>query len=84
MQRAAMALGVFVALTGLLFWLDPDNLYLWVKAVHVIAVIAWMAGMLYLPRLFVYHAEARSGSRAVGDLQGDGAAAAEARSSIRR
>ena len=32
------------------------NLYLWLKALHVIAVIAWMAGMLYLPRLFVYHA----------------------------
>ena len=34
----------------------------WVKALHVIAVIAWMAGMLYLPRLFVYHAEAEKGS----------------------
>ncbi|HEX9168806.1 MAG TPA: protoporphyrinogen oxidase HemJ [Roseiarcus sp.] len=34
----------------------------WVKALHVIAVIAWMAGMLYLPRLFVYHAEAAKGS----------------------
>ncbi len=33
---------------------DP---YHWLKAVHVIAVIAWMAGLLYLPRLFVYHAE---------------------------
>jgi len=33
-------------------------LYLWLKALHVIAVIAWMAGMLYLPRLFVYHADA--------------------------
>jgi protoporphyrinogen IX oxidase len=31
---------------------------LWVKALHVISVIAWMAGMLYLPRLFVYHAAA--------------------------
>ena len=30
----------------------------WIKAIHVIAVISWMAGMLYLPRLFVYHAEA--------------------------
>jgi len=30
--------------------------YLWIKAAHVIAVIAWMAGLLYLPRLFVYHA----------------------------
>lgn len=34
----------------------------WVKALHVISVIAWMAGMLYLPRLFVYHADAASGS----------------------
>jgi putative membrane protein len=30
--------------------------YLWVKALHVISVIAWMAGLFYLPRLFVYHA----------------------------
>ena len=36
---------------------------LWVKALHIIAVIAWMAGMLYLPRLFVYHADAERGSR---------------------
>ena len=35
---------------------------LWLKALHVIAVIAWMAGMLYLPRLFVYHADAPKGS----------------------
>jgi protoporphyrinogen IX oxidase len=35
---------------------------LWVKALHIISVIAWMAGMLYLPRLFVYHAEAAKGS----------------------
>lgn len=34
-----------------------SELYLWVKAVHVIAVIAWMAGLLYLPRLFVYHSQ---------------------------
>jgi putative membrane protein len=37
-------------------------LYDWLKALHVIAVIAWMAGMLYLPRLFVYHSEAPKGS----------------------
>ncbi|WP_186420472.1 protoporphyrinogen oxidase HemJ [Bosea sp. CS1GBMeth4] len=36
--------------------------YDWVKAFHVMAVIAWMAGMLYLPRLMVYHAEAQTGS----------------------
>lgn len=33
------------------------EMYLWVKAFHVMAVIAWMAGLFYLPRLFVYHAE---------------------------
>lgn len=36
--------------------------FLWVKALHVIAVIAWMAGLLYLPRLFVYHCQAQAGS----------------------
>ncbi len=35
---------------------------LWIKAFHVISVIAWMAGMLYLPRLFVYHADSPAGS----------------------
>lgn len=38
-------------------------LYDWIKALHVIAVISWMAGMLYLPRLFVYHCEAEAGSK---------------------
>lgn len=38
------------------------ELYPWIKALHVISVIAWMAGMLYLPRLFVYHASAEPGS----------------------
>lgn len=38
------------------------NHYLWIKALHVIAVISWMAGLLYLPRLFVYHADADKGS----------------------
>lgn len=37
-------------------------LYDWLKAFHVVAIIAWMAGMLYLPRLFVYHAEVEKGS----------------------
>ena len=36
---------------------------LWLKALHVIAVIAWMAGLLYLPRLFVYHCAAEKGSK---------------------
>jgi putative membrane protein len=37
-------------------------LYPWLKAFHIIAVIAWMAGMLYLPRLFVYHCETTPGT----------------------
>jgi len=37
-------------------------LYLWIKALHIISVIAWMAGLFYLPRLFVYHADAPPGS----------------------
>ena len=36
--------------------------YDWIKALHVISVIAWMAGMMYLPRLFVYHADSAVGS----------------------
>ena len=40
-----------------------EGMYEWIKALHVIAVIAWMAGMLYLPRLFVYHCEADAGSK---------------------
>lgn len=38
------------------------DVYPWIKALHVIAVIAWMAGLLYLPRLFVYHVGAAPGS----------------------
>jgi putative membrane protein len=36
--------------------------YLWIKSLHVISIIAWMAGLLYLPRLFVYHCAAPAGS----------------------
>jgi putative membrane protein len=38
--------------------------FLWIKSLHVISVIAWMAGLLYLPRLFAYHAAAAKGSEA--------------------
>ena len=41
-------------------WLVP--LYPWIKALHIISVISWMAGMLYLPRLFIYHCDAEIGS----------------------
>lgn len=42
-------------------WLSAA--YPWVKAFHIVAVVAWMAGLLYLPRLFVYHAQMPSGSK---------------------
>jgi putative membrane protein len=36
--------------------------YPWIKALHIVAIIAWMAGLLYLPRLYVYHADVPPGS----------------------
>ena len=56
--RAEIAVAVTAALLGVLVLTRPSGLYPWLKALHVIAIIAWMAGMLYLPRLFVYHCEA--------------------------
>jgi protoporphyrinogen IX oxidase len=61
-RRAGIALGVFLVLTVAVLFLFPAEAYLWAKAIHVIAVISWMAGMLYLPRLFVYHAEIGPGT----------------------
>jgi putative membrane protein len=61
-KRAGTALAVTVAVTALAIWLLGANAYLWVKAVHVIAIISWMAGLLYLPRLFIYHCDAPKGS----------------------
>ena len=42
--------------------MDTGTAYLLIKAFHLIAVIAWMAGLLYLPRLYVYHAMSKTGS----------------------
>ena len=60
--RAMTALLVFLALCLGIYIFDRDNFYLWAKAIHIMAVIAWMAGMFYLPRLFVYHADTAPGS----------------------
>ena len=60
--RAAIALAVTAICVLVVVLLFGDAAYMWVKAVHVMAIIAWMAGMLYLPRLFVYHADAAPGS----------------------
>jgi putative membrane protein len=58
----AVAVLVLAAITAGIVFLIPAGAYLWMKALHVIAVIAWMAGLLYLPRLFVYHVDAEVGS----------------------
>jgi len=60
--RAMVGLVLTAAVFAALIAWNPEGLYLWMKAAHVIAIIAWMAGMLYLPRLFVYHCEAQIGS----------------------
>jgi putative membrane protein len=57
----AIAIAIAAAV-ALVIW-RPSALYLWFKAIHVMAIIAWMAGMLYLPRLFVYHSRAEPGSQ---------------------
>lgn len=60
--RAAAAIAAFVAFVAFILHVDPADAYLWIKALHIIAVISWMAGLLYLPRLFVYHTDAPKGS----------------------
>jgi putative membrane protein len=60
--RAGIAIVVTLALVAAAWALLGDGAYLWVKAAHIIAVISWMAGMLYLPRLFIYHCDAPRGS----------------------
>lgn len=60
--RAAIALAITAIAAVVLIVFLGDAAYDWIKAIHVVAVIAWMAGMLYLPRLFVYHCDAAAGS----------------------
>ena len=60
--RAAVALTVTGAATAGVMLLLGERAYEWIKAAHVIAIISWMAGMLYLPRLFIYHCDAPKGS----------------------
>ena len=62
--RALGALCVFLAGAGLVLYFDADNAYGWAKALHILAVISWMAGLLYLPRLFIYHFQTAPGSEA--------------------
>lgn len=62
-KRAAIALASVAVLCLVIGVLAGPQAYNWLKAVHVIAVISWMAGMLYLPRLFIYHCGAAPGSQ---------------------
>lgn len=62
-MRAVVSLAILAVLVALFVFVVPVELYDWVKALHVIAVISWMAGLLYLPRLFVYHVDAERGSQ---------------------
>lgn len=61
--RAAVAIAITIAAIGAAMLVLGDGAYNWVKAAHVIAIISWMAGMLYLPRLFIYHCDAPKGSQ---------------------
>jgi putative membrane protein len=61
LRRTLFAAALF-ALAAFVLMAAGAEAYLWVKALHVIAVIAWLAGLLYLPRLLVYHSAAVPGS----------------------
>ena len=60
--RALIGLVGLVALIGLIYVIDNERFYLWMTAAHIIAVMSWMAGLLYLPRLFINHIDAPAGS----------------------
>eukprot|EP01035_Chromulina_nebulosa_P012622 gene12622-16823_t len=61
-RKAGSALVFFGAIALAIMAFGEAEAYPWIKALHVIAVISWMAGMLYLPRLFIYHCDAPLGS----------------------
>jgi putative membrane protein len=60
--RAVVFVAIAAAVVAIEYFLLDSGAYLWMKALHIVAVISWMAGMLYLPRLFVYHSRTEVGS----------------------
>lgn len=62
MSRSKAISVLSTVLIAIILLLLPDDYYPYVKSGHIVAVIAWMAGMLYLPRLFVYHSDTAQGS----------------------
>jgi protoporphyrinogen IX oxidase len=61
-RRIVITAVVLVCFLGLSTYALGDGAYLWIKSAHVVAVISWMAGLLYLPRLFIYHCDAPVGT----------------------
>lgn len=59
--KAGLALGIFVGVNIALYF-GSENYYLWAKSFHIVAMVSWMVGLFYLPRLFVYHVDAKMGS----------------------
>ena len=64
MKRTVVSLVITAAVLVASIYAIGPGAYDWIKSLHVIAVISWMAGMLYLPRLFVYHCGVAPGSEA--------------------
>lgn len=61
-KRLGLPTGLTIALILFLNTLLGEDAIVWLKAIHVIAIISWMAGLLYLPRLLIYHCGAQKGS----------------------
>jgi len=61
--QLALAAPLLAAIVAAFIFVSPARLYPWILSLHIVAVISWMAGLLYLPRLFVYHCDAETGSR---------------------
>jgi protoporphyrinogen IX oxidase len=61
-KRAGLAILITVAVVAAAALVFGEAAYLWLKAIHIVAIISWMAGLLYLPRLFIYHCDAAPGS----------------------
>lgn len=68
--RALLGLLGLAAIICLLYVVDNERFYLWMTAAHVLAIISWMAGLLYLPRLFINHMDATIGSPASEAFKG--------------
>lgn len=61
--RAVTVIVFFGAIALAIMIFGAGEAYLWIKALHIIAVISWMAGLLYMPRLFIYHGDSEPGSQ---------------------